>query len=892
MPVGTAILLSLCVSGWFNWKTVKTDNFTIIYKPGYAWEAHQSLQTLEYYRASVVSLTGNDTRNVPVVIEDVGTLSNAYADPFLYNIHFFTYPYAFGYALEGSESWYRSALVHEYIHIAHLTKTAGLSRILTGIIGSPCQSNMYSPGWAIEGITVYGESNLSPYEGRLNDGYFDNYIAARIRDGDFPSLVEATNTPIAVPLDGIYLYGGEFFDFLAVRYGEERFSRFFSLYGSCFWAPFSTLVPSIGLDFAARKVYGKSFPSLFAEWKTYEENRFKDWHTAGSRITKKGWYVSPMVSNAGKFYYTRSKLVKPDAFSPRSIIQIMEFDPRAGTECVVADLTTSISAPMKLRDANLYYAQREYRKGMANVTLGGFGATSTIHRKNLLTGNDEAIFTSDIRAFCVLSDGSILYARDRAHTFGSELWIFDGEGHEKLIESDHLIVELETNGELIVMTAAREYENPDIFMLDLPTEELIPLVTSPWVEGYLQLVDEDRLLFTANYDGNHMLYELSIPEERIFRLTENGFAQSGALHEDTLYYIGLNSTGNDLYKTKYAPVEYELPNWQPSEKPGFSHTGEESKKGGYADVLKTLFPAMRLPIVFAEYDEHTRWYLGTLLAGGDATAENYYYAFIAHDPEEEYPVADVTVESQFFSPLGASFSYTRGDLVYTGIYYQFLARLAPGIRHVSLFTDIYSFDGYRRKEVAPGISFSFNYPFTTVGINLWFPFERESWQSEINRNAQFASFAIRQSMKDGQLSLTSLIGSNTRDPDTMSLPLRGYEEIPAARGLFSSAEYSHKLFSLRKGLWDINMYLEDVFGTLFVDYGLNHEDESFISAGCELKVETKMAFGYIQFVQKAGVAVNKDEEVSIYYTLTPVTANPYFRKKPKNHFAEFPASHW
>jgi hypothetical protein len=883
MAAGTLILLSLCVSGWSNWKTIKTDDFTVMYKPGYSWEAHQSLKTLEFYRASVIDLTGNDTRSVPVVIEDVGTMSNAYADPFFYNIHFFTYPHTFGYALEGGESWYRSALVHEYIHIAHLTRTAGLSRMLTAIFGAPFQPNMYAPGWVIEGITVYGESKPSPYEGRMNDGYFDSYIAARIRDGNFPSIVEATNIPAAVPLDGIYVYGGSLFDFLATRYGEERFKRFFNLYGSFFWAPVSALVPSLGFDIAARKVYGKSFPSLFTEWKEYEELRFADWLTEGSRITKKGWYLSPMVTNGNRFYYTRSKLVKPDAFSPRSVIQIMEFDPRTGEERVISNLTSSVSAPMKIHDQSLYYAQLEFKKGMENVFLGGFGATSTLHRRNLLSGDDDPLFTDDIRAFCVLLDGSILYAKDRVHASGSDLWHFDGENHEKLMELDYLIAELEADGERIVVTAAKEYENPDIYLYDPSTGDLTTLLSTPWVEGYLHLIDEKRLLFTANFDGEHALYELNIAEHHVYQLTGGGFAQSGAIIGNTLYYIGLNSSGNDIYKKEYVPYDYELSDWQPSSKPDLLLADSQARTGGYGDVLKTFFPAVRVPIVFAEYEEQTRWYLGTLLAGGDATGEHYYYTFFAHDPHETYPVVDVMVESQFFSPVSASFSYSSGGSVYAGLYYQFLARLAPGVRHASLYSDFYSFDDYQRREVSPGFSFSFNYPFTTIAFGAWFPLERKTWHSSIDRNAQFAAMSIRQSIKDGRFSLSSLIASNVQDPDTMSLPLRGYKEVPATRALFASTEYTHKLFSVRKGFWDVNSYLEDVFATVFLDYGLNHEHASFISAGCEIKAETKMAFGYLQFVQKVGVAVNGEKELSVYYGIASAIENPYAKRELKNH---------
>lgn len=134
--IGNCLFTTIVLFSWFNWKTIKTDNFTVIYKPGYSWEAYQALQNSEYYRDFGVILTGNDTRNVPVVIEDIGILSNGYSDPFLYTTHVFTYPQGLGFVLDGNENWYRAVTVHEFIHIAHLTKTSGFSTFLTHLMGN------------------------------------------------------------------------------------------------------------------------------------------------------------------------------------------------------------------------------------------------------------------------------------------------------------------------------------------------------------------------------------------------------------------------------------------------------------------------------------------------------------------------------------------------------------------------------------------------------------------------------------------------------------------------------------------------------------------------------------------------------------------------------------
>ena len=138
-------------------------------------------------------------------------------------------------------------------------------------------------------MTVYSESKISPYEGRLNDGFFDSYLGTSSSGNTFPSIVEATNEPLSFPYGKIYLYGGEFFSFLSRTYGEEHFAQFFKTYGSYPWAPLSVLFPCTGLDIAARKTFGHSFPALFSQWRDAEKERFADLSDHGIRVTHTGW---------------------------------------------------------------------------------------------------------------------------------------------------------------------------------------------------------------------------------------------------------------------------------------------------------------------------------------------------------------------------------------------------------------------------------------------------------------------------------------------------------------------------------------------------------------------------------------------------------------------------
>jgi hypothetical protein len=863
---------------WFDWKTLKTENFTVIYNSEYYWEAIQTLQNLEYYRQEIVDLTGNDTRNVPVVIEDLGTMSNGFADPFLYNIHIFTYPPGFGSSLEGIENWYRTVSVHEYTHIAHLTKTKGFSKTLTGLFGAPFQSNMYTPGWIIEGITVFSESRISQYEGRLNDGFFDSYIGARVHDNKFPSIIEATNSPLAFPYGGIYLYGGEFFDFLSKQYGTESFRRFFDVYGSYFWSPLSVIFPCTGFDIAGKKVYGKSFSELFAEWQQFEENRFAHWEMEGKRITEKGWYISSLISDGNKLYYVSSQPVKLDAFYHKNIIQIIELEPSSEKEKAIVSLNSSVTTPLRIYNNNLFYTTLELKRGMANVWLNGFGATSILHRRNLLTNEDKILFTDDIRAFCVLPDNSILFTKDRNHRFGSELWIYTEGKCEKVWETDYLINELEANKDWIVALSSSEFENPDLYTLDLEAKELTPLLFTPWTEGKLCLTVDNILLFTANYDEKHAIYSIHLIEKNICRLTSNGFANSGAVigTDKALYYIGLNSDGNDIYKKEYYPEHYELPDWQQSIKPNFHENEVEIKHGGYSDVLKTLLPAVRIPFVFPKDKTLKQWYVGGIILGGDATNENIYAGYFAYDPVEENPVLNLFWQSMFLAPLNFNLFYEYKDSVNYGFYYPIISKLNPGLTNLILFINGSSFENFNRKEISSGFNLKFSYPLTTFLANISFPFERQAWGSEINRNAQFFKVGIKQLLIDGDLSFWAAGFSDLHNPDTNSIRIRGYESITTPEGLVLKTEYSHALLKFRKGLWNPNIYFEDIFGSIFFDYGVTYNGESYYSVGCELKLEAKIGFGYLQFVPKLGFAITKDRQAKVFFEISPLLQNPYF----------------
>jgi hypothetical protein len=862
------VLLVLTLCTWLDWKTLKTGDFTVVYKDEYYFEALQTLCNLEYYKENVQTIIGNGPKNVPVVIEDVGALSNGFANPIFHNVHVFTHAPGFAYRMEGIEDWYRTVTVHEYAHILHLSKTRGVPRVLTSVFGPLFAPNIYSPGWIIEGITVFSESQNSPYEGRLNDGFFDSCISARVQSNAMPSIVEATNTPMDFPFGAYYLYGGEFFDFLAQRYGQDRSADFFGRYGSYFWAPISGIFPSAGLDIAARRTYGKSFPGLFREWQEYEMERWKDTSPVGMKVTDKGWYLYSMEEENGKIYYVRDEPLKVDGFAQRSLTHIIEFDPRTCSETVISSLSGVITAPLRINSGMLYYTTREFAWGYSNTYYGGFGIVANLHERDLVNGTDRILLTDNIRAFCVLPEGAILYSKDRLHDFGSELWLCDGEENVLLFDTELLINELDASEQHVAAVARHDFENWNIYMLDFEEGVLLPAVATPWIEGSINLTN-DAILFTANYGGVYALYQYDPQSRETYQLTKSGYAEHGVVISGMLYFKGMSTQGFDVYRTPHHAEVFDLPRAMTSERPDFENMALSINRGGYGDVLKTLLPSVRLPLIFPTGSDLDAWTYGLALVGGDATNENLYGCFLGSETGNGDLVGNMLWQSRFFAPFDVLVYYDHANSVEYSVACPMFRSLEYGFSNLTLHLDGRLFDDLARKEFSPGIDLGFRLPYTAIGVGFSFPFERQAWGSDVQRGGQEFRFRAQRLFRGGELRVTASVYIDRHNPDLTEFRIRGYEIFRSRRASVLNVEYSHRLCQIRWGLWNPNFYFEDLYWTVFGDYLNTQDAASHYSFGCELGLEVKVGFGFVQLFPKIGVARTKDNEFKMYFKIAP-----------------------
>ncbi len=838
------LLLSSAAFAWSDWLTLKTEHFTVFYQPGHESEARRVLETLEYYRPQVETLCGNEAYHFPVVIDDTGISVNGFSDPVQPVVHLFRHtPGVWG----GTENWWAMVGVHEYTHQLSLSKTGGAPKVIGKIFGNNMMlmPNLLTPGWIAEGITVYSESQHSFYQGRLNDGFFDAYLGARVSEDKFPSILDATYGPMEYPaMSGIYNYGGEFFQYLAVTYGEDKFARFFASNGSSFWGItfIGNFFPALTIDRSAKKVYGKTFPQLWKEWKESEKERFEDFQMEGKKITNTGWFVDYPKISTDFLYYKQVCVEKTNAFSVFAFSQIIQRNIRTNKERVIVSTTSDFAMPFKIKNNQLYYATYEQKPGYANAADRSYGFYAVLHQKDISSEKDRVLLRTELRSFEVLEDGKIIYTKDRDTAFGSEIYLFNPITKEstKLFASDYLIEEMEVSAEKTVVVARKDWQTFSIFMLNMDNQQFTPIIDTPYQEFGISL-EGDRLYFSANYGKIISSYCYDFNNHQIYRLTQNGMASYPVYSSfnNQLYYVGLNSNGKDIYCQDLHMTEFVLPESPITVPPVFALSDSEITKGSYRDNLKTLAPRFWLPL----FDSDAGRY-GIYFEGGDAIMDfPMYTGSFGYDYKKDKYFGNLNLEINYFAPLIVSLGYDDSDEK-TGSFsmaYPLINRLEPGIADLTVGTSLNYDPDYDGLEIEPFITTGFQYPTTKGGLGVSLP--QSKLKNGDQRNGVYAELALNQYLPKSELLLKTKYIDDPDNPDTLFTEIRGYDkELDAKKGVIYTLEYSKPIWRIRNGLWNPNVYFEDVVLTLFGDAAVPEIGENQSSYGVEFHFETKLLY--------------------------------------------------
>lgn len=821
-----------------SWDALKTGQFTVFYEPAYKARAIRILSALEYYKSIPEGIIGNKCDNLPVVLDDYGQYVNGFANPVYYNMHLINYE-------TEDADWLSFVAVHEYTHMAQMTMTGGLPGVLSFLFGNLASTMLFAPQWTWEAITVYNESKMSKYMGRLNDGAFDTYIKICAAADEFPSLMKATYSPLEFPYGtGQYLFGSEFWNFLSLTYGEDKLKMFYKSYSESIGSYLSPVFPWAGIDRTFDEVFGDTTMELWDKWKESEKEKAKGFVQEGERVTFHGDNANWPVIKGDKLYYVKNTVEKTGAFEGRSYNKIMEIDLKSGKTDELASTTSNYPHPFRFSGNKMYYAVREIKPGYANKSGQSYGYFTVINERNMETGEDKAVLSGDIRAFYLPYDGKIIYAIDDPYKTGSVLLEFDLELKESklLFDSEYLVLALAGNAETMIASARIDGENVGLYTVDKAKKSFTAIVNTPYYEDHPELYGS-KLFFRANYGKVYSAYCYDMETKKITRLTENGSAGTPAYYEAAgeIYFAAAHVKGFDLYKKKAEFKPYTLPNDKNDFVMPPALDEAKLKTGGYPDNLATLFPKVRMPY---GYYSDTGSAAGIILDGTDAIGDFGYTVTGLYDFNLNAMQYSANLTSYVLSPAilylaSDNINYRSACRMIAGLSMPLYKSIRPGLSDIKAGIGYAFYDGSLRREINPGASISFKWPGLETGAAFRYILEDYWLGSEQRRQAKIGDFYIRQFISEGKLELK---GTGIYDPDNNknAVPkIRGYaDNVRGRMGSKWSFELTKPIWKIRAGMWiPVNMYVEDLCAKAFFDAAFGSGTQ--FSYGLELHLETK-----------------------------------------------------
>lgn len=246
-----------------RWWSFETEHFRIHFPdPALETVARRAAARAEVAYAQLAeSFLAAPRGRIELVVADNVDFANGYATPLPTNrLVVFVHPPTDEVALAFFDDWLQLVIAHELTHNFHLDQAGGPWRALRRVFGRSALlfPQLLTPGWLIEGLAVYQESQLTR-AGRLRGSYHEMALRAAVLEDAFFPIDRASGTPIRWPAGaGRYIYGSLFVAHLAERFGEERVTDFVRDYGA-------RLVP-YRLDAAARRTFGVSLSRAWREW--------------------------------------------------------------------------------------------------------------------------------------------------------------------------------------------------------------------------------------------------------------------------------------------------------------------------------------------------------------------------------------------------------------------------------------------------------------------------------------------------------------------------------------------------------------------------------------------------------------------------------------------------
>jgi len=249
-----------------NWQTAKTKYFYIHFSD----ETEPVARSLARMADTIFEHHTKQFKSTPrlpihVVLMNNTDEANGLSTPFPYNTIILNIALPDdGTALDAYDDWLALLFTHELTHTVHIDMALGINRFFRALFGSIVIPNSTQPQWMIEGLAMLNETNLTA-AGRGRSSYIDMYFRDAVLNDRFLPIERGMYWNDVYPYgQAAYFYGIRFHQYIAKKYGENRWIDFAHKNARWFF-----LAPG-WFNFKTASIFGKSFDRLWEEWRIEE----------------------------------------------------------------------------------------------------------------------------------------------------------------------------------------------------------------------------------------------------------------------------------------------------------------------------------------------------------------------------------------------------------------------------------------------------------------------------------------------------------------------------------------------------------------------------------------------------------------------------------------------
>ena len=712
---------SLGLSPFWNWKTIETKNFNIIFPEELEAVSKQSAIYFEEAHLLLSKTFRWQPRNkTSVVIIDNTDLANGLTSAALrIGMVLMVTPPDPSFSTAYYDDWLRLLILHEYTHFLNLDPTTDWANVLRVFFGDGVRLNSLWTRWMLEGLAVYMETRFTQ-SGRGRSPYYEMILRTAQKEQKLSNekmiSIDRIQGPNPFPPGGEtpYLFGYQLMNQVAkdpnlvetltddqrekIKDGKDAIGVM-SIRSS-------SRIPFFIND-NLTNITGKDWYAYWKEWKKEAVNRTNE---ELKKIRSQPVSITvPLTSNYYSIYAT--------AVSPLNNEIAFNADPENDTDglFLLNTKTKKISKALTLSIPG----------GISYSPNGKWIATSGVnrfHHYNFFS--DLVVYNTDAKTVFDLSTGlrakdpdfsktgnKLVYSITENQSLSIQIADFVSRNDQPYLANKKTIYQSEfldrasmprwvLNDTAIVFTLHKNKTlGTSLVLLDLKTGTLTTLLDHN--EGFIKYVstslDKNTVFFTADFSGVDNLYQLALNHSRfgpqLVSNTETGLWHPSTLDKDDspIWASEFSTDGWKIVQMdkknalSYKSVEINsLP--APASETSPSELQEEAEKNAQSKIknysaLPSLLPRQWSPLLTVDPN---RVYWGGVVFGFDDTHQHQYFGIAAYD----HLVKEADGLLQYSNrQLGPTISLT-GD-IHTSSYSSISGELISYIRKKRLDGEIY-----------------------------------------------------------------------------------------------------------------------------------------------------------------------------------------------------------